>query len=342
MTRRPRTPRTVGELGEFPLIERLSARLGRPRPDVVVGIGDDVAVIETGPERLLVATCDVQVAGVHFLLERVDPRRLGRKAAAVNISDVAASGGLPAHFLSSLVLPADTEVAWVEQLYDGLAEEARRWGADVVGGNVSGGDRLVIDLTLFGEVPPDELLRRDGARPGDRVLVSGTLGAATAGLRLSLHPETAVEQSLSLRALNAFETPVPRVREARVAARSGCVSATIDISDGLAADLGHVCDRSGVGARIDAARVPVAEVARAVAEAVGEEGLAWALGGGEDYEMLFVAEPGRAGALADEIRDATGTPVTEIGEIVDAQSGRSLVMPDGETVPLAPEGWRHF
>ena len=332
----------MGELGEFPLIERLSARLGSSRPDVVVGIGDDVAVVEPGPERLLLATCDVQVAGVHFLLERVDPRKLGRKAAAINISDIAASGGLPTHFLSSLVLPADTEVAWVERLYDGLAEEAGNWGADVVGGNISGGGQLVIDLTLLGEVPPGELLRRDGARPGERLLVTGTLGAAAAGLHLSLHPGLDAAASAAQPALEAFETPLPRVREARAAARAGGVGAMIDVSDGLAADLGHLCDRSGVGARIEAALLPVSSAAREVAQAAGQEALAWALGGGEDYELLFTAGPERARALAEAIREAAGTPVTEIGEIVPAEAGRSIVGEDGKVVPLSPDGWRHF
>lgn len=342
MTRRPGPPRTAGELGEFPLIDRLAARLGRPRPDVVVGIGDDVAVVESAAGRLTLATCDVQVAGVHFLPDRVDPWRLGRKAAAINISDIAAAGGRPTHFLSSLVLPSDTEVAFVERLYDGLTAEAQRWGADVIGGNVSGGATLVIDLTLLGEVPPDELLRRDRARPGDRVLVTGALGAAAAGLHLLLHPDAGLEEAVRQAALDAFETPTPRVAEARVAAGAGGVGAAIDVSDGLAADLGHVCDRSGVGVRVDASRLPVASAARAVASAAGADALAWALGGGEDYELLLTARPDRADALAQAIRHATGTPVTVIGEMIPAAEGRRLVREDGTAVPLSPEGWRHF
>jgi thiamine-monophosphate kinase len=147
-----------------------------------------VAAIEIGPDRLLLLTCDVQVGGSHFLPDRCDPRRLGRKVAAINLSDIAAAGGQPRHFLCSLVLPADTDVGFLEALYDGLAEEASRWDADIVGGNVSRGTQLVIDLTLLGEVARDAMLCRSGAMPGEQVAVTGRLGAAAAGLWLSLHP----------------------------------------------------------------------------------------------------------------------------------------------------------
>jgi thiamine-monophosphate kinase len=312
------------------------------RQDTVMGIGDDVAVIERAEEKLLLATCDVQVAGVHFLPGSADPYRLGRKAAAINISDVAASGGRPTHFLSSLVLPAETEVSFVERLYEGLAEEAQAWGADVIGGNVSAGETLVIDLALLGEVSAGELLRRDGARPGDLLLVTGTLGAAAAGLWLGLHPKVRVDEALRQQALDAFEMPVPRLPEARVAARTGGVGAMIDLSDGLAADLAHLCQSSGVGARVEVARLPIAAAARAVADAAGRETLDWTLGGGEDYELLFAARPERASELAEAIREATGTHVSVIGEIVTREEGRSIIRPDGSSARLAAEGWRHF
>jgi thiamine-monophosphate kinase len=335
-------PRTVGELGEFPLIDRLAARLRRPREDVVLGIGDDVAAVEARADRLLLTTCDVQVAGIHFLPDRCDPHRLGRKAAAINISDIAAAGGRPTHFVCSLVLPADTEIGFVESIYDGLAQEAVRWGADVVGGNVSRGDTLVLDLTLLGEVAREELLRRDGARVGDRVFVTGSLGAAAAGLQLKLNPGLRVDEALQSSALEAFEIPTPRVEEARALARAGGVSAMIDVSDGLAADLGHIAEASGVGVRIDAARIPVSEVAREVAREIAGDPMAWALAGGEDYELLFTAPPERVTPLIEALRGVAGSTVSEIGEIVDTSAGRSLVAPDGETTPLAGDGWRHF
>lgn len=342
MSRRSARPRSVAELGEFPLIERLAVRLGEVRSDVVVGIGDDVAAIEIVPERLLLITCDAQVGGSHFLVDRCDPRRLGRKAAAINVSDIAAAGGRPTHFLSSLVLPAETEVAFVEALYDGLAEEAGRWGADVVGGNVSRGDSLVIDLTLLGEVAKGDMLGRDGARVGDRIVVTGSLGAAAAGLHLKLNPELEVEDTHRVRALDAFETPTPRLPEALALVAAGGVRAAIDVSDGLAADLGHVCDRSAVGVRVDATAIPIDDAAKAVARASALEAIEWALGGGEDYELVLAVAAERAPTLLDAVVSATGTPATVIGEIVPAEQGRKLQWPGGRERSLTPEGWRHF
>jgi thiamine-monophosphate kinase len=342
LSRRSARPPSVAELGEFALIERLAARLGAVRSDVVVGIGDDVAAVEVAPDRLLLITCDVQVGGSHFLEDRCDPRRLGRKAAAINVSDIAAAGGRPTHFVSSLVLPAETEVAFVEALYDGLAEEAGRWGADVVGGNVSRGGSLVIDLTLLGEVARNDMLCRDGARVGDRIVVTGSLGAAAAGLHLRLNPELEVGDAHRVRALDAFETPTPRLPEALALIAAGGVRAAIDVSDGLAADLGHVCDRSAVGVRVDATAIPIDDAAKAVARASALEPIEWALGGGEDYELVLAVAAERAQTLLDAVVSATGTPATVIGEVVPAAQGRKLQWPGGRERALTPEGWRHF
>ncbi len=342
MSRRQRGGREVRHLGEFALIERLASRLPSPRPDVVVGIGDDVAVLELAADRLLLVTCDAQVAGTHFLPDRCDPHRLGRKAAAINLSDIAAVGGRPTHFLSSLVLPPAIEVAFLEALYDGLAEEAARFGADVVGGNVSRGESLVIDLTLLGEAAPAHLLRRSGARPGDRVLVTGHLGAAAAGLHVLVHPGVDASEETRRRARDAFELPVPRLAEVRAIVEAGGATAAIDVSDGLAADLGRVCDSSRVGVRVDAATVPVADCAREVAGTAGLDALAWALGGGEDYEIVFTAPSDRVESLIEAVKSSTGTPVAVIGAILPHEAGRILVLRDGREQPLPTEGFRHF
>jgi len=342
MTDRDERRRTVADVGEFGLIERLTSRLGPPRPDLFLGIGDDVAAIALDAQRLLLVTCDVQVAGTHFVTARCDPGRLGRKVAAINLSDIAAAGGIPTHFVSSLVLPPDTDLAFVEALYDGLGAEARRWGADVVGGNVSRGPILVVDVTLFGETTRGELLRRDGARPGDSLVVTGRLGAAAAGLHRTLHPELAVAPGVEREALAAFETPTPRLREARALVEIGGVSAAIDLSDGLLADLGHVCDRSGVGVSLRSRSIPIHRAAVALAPGASVDALDWALRGGEDYELLFTAPPGRTDDLVRGVIERTGTPATVIGEIVAPARGRTMELPDGERRPLESEGWRHF
>ncbi|MDI6895334.1 MAG: thiamine-phosphate kinase [Bacillota bacterium] len=333
---------TVAEVGEFPLIERLAARLGPARADVVVGIGDDVAVLAMTPDRYLLATCDVQVAGVHFLPGACDPYRLGRKVAAINLSDIAAVGGRPAHFLVSLALPPDIPVSFVEAMYDGIGEEAGRYEADVVGGNVSRSSCLTIDLTLLGEVDPRHLIRRNGARPGDRILVTGRVGASAAGLALLVDPSLQVDEADRESVLAAHQTPTPRLGEAAAIAATGCATAMIDVSDGLAADLGHICDASGVGALVRGDVLPIDEATRRVAQAARRDSLEWALTGGEDYELLFSAPADAVDAIRVAVREATGTPVSVVGEILPAAAGRILVLADGRRVPLGARGWKHF
>ena len=333
----------VAELGELGLIDRLLRRLPALRPDVRVGPGDDVAAIDPGSGPWLLATTDAQVAGVHFLLERTDPRRLGQRAAAVNLSDIAAAGGRPTHFLVSLVVPPATEVSFLDALYDGLAEECARHDVDVIGGNVSSGPVLIVDLTLFGEVEAGAMLRRDGARVGDSVLVTGELGAAAAGLALTLAPELHAKLAAEdvERALQALELPVPRVREGQALVRTGGATAAIDTSDGLAADLAHLCDRSGVGVRIDAAALPIARPASELARVLARDPVDSALAGGEDYELLFTASPDRVAALVEALRGC-GTSVTVIGTIIESSAGRSLRSASGEERALGRTGYVHF
>lgn len=332
----------VCDIGEFGLIDRIARSLPSPGENVVVGIGDDVAVLR-GSGRYILATCDVQVEGVHFLREKIRPYQLGRKAVAINISDIAAMGGLPRHLLVSLVLPKDTEVEFVDGLYEGMREECSRWGAEIVGGNMAhspGG--VVVDLFLLGEAEPEHLLRRSGARVGDRVLVTGTLGDSAAGLALLTHLEIECPDVHRDFVLRRHLTPTPRLWEGRAAARSGLATAAIDVSDGLASDVGHICEASGVGVRLWAEAIPISDAARAVAGAVGADPLEWALFGGEDYELLLAAPADRAEDLARWIQEETGTPVSVIGEIVPPDEGMVLVRGDGSTLPLRKGGWDHF
>lgn len=333
----------VSSLGEFPLIRRVAQRLPPYRPDVRVGVGDDVAVLEQDEGSYLLATCDIQVEGVHFLRPGITPFQLGRKVAAINLSDIAAMGGEPLHFLVSLVLPPDTEVAWVDALYDGLREEASRYGADIVGGNMSKtSGPLVVDLFLLGQVPREHLLLRSGARPGDEVWVTGFLGNSAAGLALLLQPDLSVEDAVREPLLAAHLTPTPRVREGQVIARSGRATAMIDLSDGLSSDIGHICEESHVGVRLWAQRLPISPEARRVAALAGKSAREWALGGGEDYELCFTAPPGAGAALASAVQEATGVPVTCVGEVLPEGAGRWLRLEDGREVPLAGAGWDHF
>jgi thiamine-monophosphate kinase len=340
----------VTDLGEFPLIDRLCEITAAERADIVVGVGDDAAVLaDDSPHGYLVATVDSMVEDIHFLHYLTTPEQLGRRALAINLSDIAAMGAQAQVALVALVLPNHTDVAWLEGVYRGIRAEADCAGVVVVGGNVTRSpDALSIHITVLGRVQPAHLLLRSGARPGDRVLVTGYLGSANAGLRLAratrerenwdAHLRPAERQAL----LDHYLTPTPRLREAAAIAAAGGATAMIDISDGLSSDLGHICEQSGAGTRVLAQHLPISETARQVAAALALPPEPLALTGGDDYELCFTAAPERVADIRAAVQQATGTPLTDIGEIVPAAQGRRLTLPDGREVPLDAGGWQHF
>lgn len=329
----------LDELGEFALIERIRGLVAGADPSLVLGIGDDTAALRPTPGHLLLATCDSLVEGRHFLRTQITAEQLGRRLAAVNLSDIGSMGGRPRWALVSLALPPDTAVEFVEACYRGLVAELGRFGAVIAGGNLTSAAEMILDLTLLGEALPERLMRRDGARPGDVILVTGTLGASAAG-RAALEAGLHGPQIAPL--LAAHLTPEPRVVVGQCIARSGLATAMLDVSDGLAQDLGHICDASRVGAIIEAARLPISHETRAVATQLGLDPQQLALAGGEDYELLLTAGAAHAAELAALIESGTGLPLTPIGRIVPASEGRSLQQPDGRQEPLAAPGWQHF
>lgn len=332
----------ISELGEFGLIERIATRLPTYRQDVRAGVGDDLAVL-AWDDHYQLATCDIQVEGVHFERESITASQLGRKAVAINLSDIAAKGGTPEHLLVSLAVRSDLEVEWLEDLYDGLGQEASLYGVDIVGGNLSRTEGpIVVDIFLLGKVHKQEVLLRSGAHPGDLVLVTGYLGDAAAGravlegLASSLGPEE------SRRLVATHLTPTPRLREGQVISRSRLATAMLDLSDGLGSDIGHLCDQSGVGVRLWADRLPVSPASRHVARSTQREEWVLALGGGEDYELCFTVPPDGRRSVAEAVERETGTHVTCVGEMLEREAGRRLVVPDGRDVPLQSVGWNHF
>jgi thiamine-monophosphate kinase len=332
---------TLADLGEFGVIARLTQRWAT-RPDVLRGVGDDAAVLDVGnPAEVLLATCDAQVAGIHFDLATTTPQQIGRRAMAVNISDIAAMGGAPRFALISLLLPLDLALETLEGIYAGLEEEAARFGVALVGGNITRADMLALDITLLGMAVRDRLLRRDTAKAGDALLVTGTLGAAAAGLRVMQHPALAARVAAEVAAplLAAQRTPTPRIAAGQWLAAQGVV-AGLDLSDGLAADLAHLCVASGVGAEIDVAALPMLPATRVLADAAGVDARDLALYGGEDYELLIAAPPALATRIIADAHGAIGIPVTMIGHIL-AEPG--LFRRDAATrLPLEPRGWDHL
>lgn len=331
------------DLGEFPLIARLTAGL-ESRADVALGVGDDAAALDLGADHLLLATCDAQVEGTHFLPSVASPEEIGHKALAVNLSDIAAMGGEPLWALVSLIAPPTLDVAMLDGVYAGMRALARRFNVALVGGNVSSTPGpLTLDVTALGRVTRERMLTRAGARAGDRLLVTGRLGAAVAALLAFTNaPEEADLPAEALsEARHAMVTPQPRVREGMALAATGQVSAMLDISDGLAGDLGHMCERSQVGAIVELAALPVDAATRALALALGHDPAQLALTSGDDYELLFTVRPEGVADALEAVR-AVGGVATVIGEITSANEGLRVREPDGALRPLDARGWDHL
>ncbi|HEU5228291.1 MAG TPA: thiamine-phosphate kinase [Ktedonobacteraceae bacterium] len=336
----------MASLGEFELIARLTQQLPT-RADVVLGAGDDCAMLDLGGRDLLLLTCDSQVEGVHFSLQLSSPEQIGRKALAINLSDIAAMGGEPRYALVSLILPRQPSFTILDGIYAGLRQEAERYATAIVGGNIAGagkGEELIIDITLVGTVERDHALVRSGARVGDILCVTGTLGNSAAGLHTLLHVDQQYPEEALAYVQERHRAPHARVHEGRVLGQlgPGIITAMLDISDGLSGDLAHICERSGVGARIELAHLPLTPQLRIIAERSGCDPLAWALHGGEEYQLLFTVAPGHEHTVSEAVRTATGTPVTKIGIICPAEEGMQIVYPDGHQEGLPMQSWDHL
>ncbi len=331
----------VSELGEFGLIERIKARLTSLDTDPIEAIGDDVAIIRTDSDEYLLATCDIQLEGVHFRREFITPHQLGQRAVAVNVSDIAAMGGVPTHLLVSLGLPSEIEVDYIDQLYCGMEREAKRSGAAIVGGNITRSPQLMIDIFLLGKVKHDLLITRSGAQQGDLLLVTGDLGKGAAGLRLLDRQATDRDKMIDAQLRTAHLTPIPRLPESRIIASLQTATAMIDLSDGLASDLGHICRASEVGAVIWAESLPISTATRRAATATGCDPLHLALYGGEDYELLFSAPQEMVAALRQAVIAETGTSVTVVGKIVSSTEGIKVAIAN-KLYPLLAQGWDHL
>jgi thiamine-monophosphate kinase len=338
-----RDDKRVGEMGEFPLIDRIRKILPVSRNrDLLVDIGDDTAVVRLDARRALLLTCDIQVEGRHFRFDRTTPYQVGRRAMAVNLSDIASMGGKPTYALVSLGLPADFPVRSCDRLFEGMRDELLSHKANIIGGNLARTEkRLVVDVTLVGEADPSRVLTRGGARAGDRIFVTGRLGASGAGFQaLKAFGKKVPGRFREL--VNRHVLPVPRVDLGRRISRAGVASAMIDVSDGVAGDLYHVCARSGVGAEIHENLLPLPERIGEIAAISGNSVLDLALHSGEDYELRFTVPAGVSTTRIRSLSGGSGVPVTEIGRIVKREEGYSLVDSLGKKRPLTPAGWDHF
>lgn len=301
----------IKDIGEIGLIERIAKGV-RLDKTVVRGIGDDTAVIRWTKDRYLLFTCDMIVENVHFKMAGATPFQIGWKALCRNISDVAAMGGVPKYALVSAALPAGMKVSAAEGIFKGIKSAASRFGVNIVGGDTSKSDKIVIDVSLIGEVEKDKIVTRSGAKRGDAIMVTGSIGGS--GRRKHL-------------------TFVPRVEEARMLVRDFKVSSMIDISDGLELDLMRILKAGKCGARIYESLIPVSKEASSLKEAIRE---------GEDFELLFTMPPNEARRFFKTMFIKMNTPVTLIGEVMDRKYGFYLINEDGKRKRLGAGGYLHF
>lgn len=330
---------TISSLDERALIERIRARVPHTRPDLHLDIGDDAAIVAAPRNGVDVLTTDMLVEGVHFRREWSSPGDIGAKAVLVNVSDLDAMGAEPRVVLLSLALPAALPLAEFDGLIDGVAAAARDARVAVAGGNLTRSPGpLIVDVTAMGAAHPRKTLRRDGGRPGDALWVTGTLGAAAAGLAWLERHGVPPEDHPARPAVRRACRPAPPLRTGLALARAGASRAAIDLSDGLADGARRLAEGAGCGVQIDADALPIDPSARAICAELGLDPVELALGGGDDYQLLFAVGRRTAGRLRS-VRPRLGTDLTRVGTLT-ADTGLELVR-GGVATPL-PGGFDHF
>ena len=301
----------IRDIGEIGLIKRL-AKKSRYDPSVVRGIGDDAAVIRWTRNKYLLFTCDMLVEDVHFCRGTATPFQIGWKALARNISDIAAMGGVPRYAVVSAGLKASLPIAFFDGIYRGIRSVAKRFKVNLVGGDMARSDKLILDVSLIGEVEKKNLILRSGARPGDVILVTGSLGGSLEGKHLNF---------------------MPRLDEARELVRNFKIGSMIDVSDGLVLDLWRMLEASSAGGRIYRSLIPVSRKAHSFDKAIHD---------GEDFELLFTMRPAQAQRLLRACHKKMKTAVTLIGEVTDKKYGYRLITKDGKEKSLKAKGYLHF
>ncbi|MFQ5441732.1 MAG: thiamine-phosphate kinase [Thermodesulfobacteriota bacterium] len=330
------------EIGEDRLIKGIHRRFARTHSRLIKGIGDDTCVAAHTPGKTLLATTDVLTEGVHFKRDYTPAYLLGKKALAISLSDIAAMGGDPTFFLVSLGLTPETTDLFLNDIYRGLNAEAKKYGAAIAGGNISRSKTLFISLTLFGEMPPGEVLYREGAAAGDDIYVTGTLGDAALGLKtLKDYGAGAVKKGPFKGAVKKHLDPTPRLEAGRALAKKGLASAMIDISDGLMLDLARLAGASNVGALVEPERLPMSRNLKRYGGRSRAKALELGLSGGEDYELLFTAPPSNTAAI-ERVSKRLKLRITRIGRVLRLGEGVSVIDKKGRPVKTTRAGFAHF
>lgn len=328
---------SIRKVGEFGLIDMIRQALTPERKNsaLVIGIGDDAAVFRTSGHLWNVVTVDAMAEGVHFDLRYTDFTKLGWKAMAANISDLAAMGAVPKWGLVNLTLPDKLTAADIKELYRGISKCSKKYGTQVIGGNITRAkSEFVIGITVLGEVEKKNILKRSSAKAGDIIAVTGDLGSSHAGLRIL---QTKRRSNSFRYVLRKHLTPMPRINRVRELLTSGVkIHACIDISDGLSSDLGHICAASKVGAELDLDTLPIHSETIQAAAVLGEDVLAYALNGGEEYELLMTMTP----QSFRKAKAILGRHITNIGTV--NASGKITGYHQSKKIAVKAKGFTHF
>ena len=329
---------------ELDIIYDIASRRQEAQPLLIKGIGDDCAIFSTLPGKEWLASADMLVDTVHFNRHWHPARLLGRKALAVNLSDIAAMGGTPRFVLLCLALPPDIEDSWIKEFMDGFMAMADEHGATLIGGDTVSSPNLSLSVTVLGDAPQGRAVTRSGAGVGDEIFVSGPLGSAAGGLCL-LRLENTCEKAMAMQSyphlLQQHLDPTPRVRLGRVLAESLLVTAMQDISDGIATDLSHICTASRVKGVVEQHLLPIHPQLGTMCMAEDLVAVDFQIRGGENYELLFTVKKGHGDALQRQVRAATGEDIWRIGRIEEGSGVWLRAAGTDQAVEISYQGYQH-
>jgi thiamine-monophosphate kinase len=335
----------LNQLGEFEMIKRLCSRLNTHSPQVIKGIGDDCAVFSTRPNKIQLTSTDALIESIHFDLKTISPKQLGRKAMAVNISDIAAMGGIPYLALISLGLPKSTSTKFIDEFYSGLQTICNLYKIELAGGDtVASPKHLFINVCILGEASKNRVFYRTGAKKGDQIFVTGKLGDSAMGLSILMKKnKNFISKKHRKELIKKHLEPLPRVNESELLTKSKLkVTSMIDVSDGLTQDLSHICIKDKLGANLYEDSLPVSEALNSACLKKQHVCTTWALQGGEDYELLFTIKPEDVKKIKTLFLKADKL-VSHIGEITTASKKITLIKRNGRKVFLRPgTGFNHF
>lgn len=326
------------DIGEFGFIERIKGGCLIRNENVIIGIGDDSCVFKTSAEVASLLTTDMLVEQIHFLLEAIPPYQLGRKSLAVNMSDIAAMGGTPKEAVLSVAIPDTVDLEYLDALYDGMKAMAKEFEVNLLGGDTtSSPGPLIINIALVGEAQKEEVLYRSTAKVGDVVFLTGPVGSAAAGLDIILKGRGADEWE---ELIEAHHNPYPQIKTGRIIASMKVANSLIDVSDGVAADLGHICTESKLGAIIEEEMIPTTAQFRAYCAKFQEDSRHLSLHVGEDYVLLGTV-PEESATRLQKALESNGCQFHPVGKTV-AESGLRLEGSDGSVEVIGAIGWDHF